>query len=289
MLREKNWPCHCCTCTGGYEGKLVKYSVELGAYNIAYEPRNPMKGQVLADFLSKAPVGTPTEEFFRLPAKQPDKDDMERWTLFTDEASNSKGYGAGLVLISPSGVEFTYALRLNFASTNNEAEYEALLAGLRMARKMKKVLVEVLAERSTDQKEVGAIVEEEEDNWMTPIIRCLADGVWPIDKDERRALRMKINQYVLEEGVLFKRGYFVPMLRCVGPLQANYVIREIHMGSCGMHIGVRSAVAKAIRQGYYWPTMHKDARNVTQKCDSCQVHAPVPRHPKMLMTSIMAP
>ncbi|GJW08704.1 reverse transcriptase domain-containing protein [Tanacetum coccineum] len=163
-------------------------------------------------------------------ATKPDKDDMERWTLFTDEASNSKGYGAGLVLINPSGVEFTYALRLNFASTNNEEEYEALLAGLRMARKMKvrnidasqingsyvasrtsmikylattkeciaefetftiqniprnlnqkadilsklathafdyltkKVLVEVLAERSTDQKEVGAIVEEEEDN-----------------------------------------------------------------------------------------------------------------------------
>ncbi|GJX12419.1 reverse transcriptase domain-containing protein [Tanacetum coccineum] len=94
---------------------------------------------------------------------------MERWTLFTDGASNSKGSGAGLVLISPSGVEFMYALRLNFASTNNEAEYEALLAGLRMARKM---------------KEVGAMVEEEEDNWMTPIVHCLADGVWPIDKDE---------------------------------------------------------------------------------------------------------
>ncbi|GJX50811.1 reverse transcriptase domain-containing protein [Tanacetum coccineum] len=56
-----------------------------------------------------------------------------------------------------------------------------------------------------------------------------------------------------------------------------------------MHIGARYVVAKAIRQGYYWPTMHMDARNVTQKCDSCQVHASVPRHPKMLMTSIMAP
>ncbi|GJS86121.1 RNA-directed DNA polymerase, eukaryota, reverse transcriptase zinc-binding domain protein [Tanacetum coccineum] len=170
-------------------GKLAKYSVELGAYNIAYEPRSAMKGQVLVDFLSEALVETPTSEFFRLPAKCPNKVDMERWTLFTDGASNSKGSRAGLVVISPSGVEFTYALRLNFASINNEAEYEALLAGLRMAKKIKvrnidvklathafdhltkKVLVEVLAERSTDQKEVGAIVEEEEDNWMTPIIR----------------------------------------------------------------------------------------------------------------------
>ncbi|GJY58568.1 reverse transcriptase domain-containing protein [Tanacetum coccineum] len=100
---------------------------------------------------------------------------------------------------------------------------------------------------------------------------------------------MKINQYVLEEGVLFKKGYLVPMLRRVGPLQANYVIREIHIGSCRTHIRARSVVAKAIRQGYYWLTMHMDARNVTQKCDSCQVHALVSRRPKTLMTSIMAP
>ncbi|GJR27363.1 reverse transcriptase domain-containing protein [Tanacetum coccineum] len=64
-------------------------------------------------------------------------DDVEKWTLFTDGASNSKGSGAGLVLIGPSGVEFTYALCLNFTSMNNKAEYEALLAGLRMERKIK--------------------------------------------------------------------------------------------------------------------------------------------------------
>ncbi|GKF01153.1 hypothetical protein Tco_0028076, partial [Tanacetum coccineum] len=47
---------------------------------------------------------------------------------------------------------------------------------------------------------VSAIVEEEEDNCMTPIIRCLAEGVWPKDKDERRALRMKINQPTTSSG-----------------------------------------------------------------------------------------
>ncbi|GJX44102.1 reverse transcriptase domain-containing protein [Tanacetum coccineum] len=87
--------------------KLAKYSVELGTYNITYEPRNAIKGQVLADFLSEAPVGT-----------QP-------------EVS-----GAGLALISPNGMKFTYALRLNFTNTNNKAEYKALLARLRMAARM---------------------------------------------------------------------------------------------------------------------------------------------------------
>ncbi|GJW79437.1 reverse transcriptase domain-containing protein [Tanacetum coccineum] len=89
---------------------------------------------------------------------------------------------------------------------------------------MKKVLVEVLAERLTDQKEVGAIVEEEEDNWMTTIIRCLADGVWPIDKDERRALRMLKNLF------------------------SQHALGEIHMGSCGMHIGARSVASGLVER-----------------------------------------
>ncbi|GKF58414.1 hypothetical protein Tco_0171951 [Tanacetum coccineum] len=59
-------------------GKLAKYSVELGAYNITYEPRNAIKGQVLANFLSEALVGTPPEEFFRLPADVPNQDDVEK-------------------------------------------------------------------------------------------------------------------------------------------------------------------------------------------------------------------
>ncbi|GJR52631.1 reverse transcriptase domain-containing protein [Tanacetum coccineum] len=58
---------------------------------------------------------------------------------------------------------------------------------------------------------------------------------------------------------LASKGYLTPLLDG-SPLQANYVIREIHMGSCGMHVGPRAMVRKAIHQGYYWPTMHEDAK-----------------------------
>ncbi|GJW01120.1 reverse transcriptase domain-containing protein [Tanacetum coccineum] len=117
-------------------GKLEKYVVELGAYNITFMPRNAVKGQVLTDFLSEAPEGEKAESYFRMPKVPLERDNIESWTLLTDGASNPKGSGAGLVLIRPSGVEYTYALRLTFPSTNNDAEYEALLAGLRIARKM---------------------------------------------------------------------------------------------------------------------------------------------------------
>ncbi|GKC52883.1 reverse transcriptase domain-containing protein [Tanacetum coccineum] len=342
--------------------KLAKYAVKLGASNITYEPRNAIKRQVLANFLSETPSGESAESYFRTPEIVPEKDDTEAWTLFTDDASSIKGSGAGLVLIGPSGVEYTYVLCFNFDSTNNEAEYEALLAGLRITRKMKvhtleakvdtklvtsqinvdyvasndrmvkylakarehiacfknfsikniprnqnqkadvlsklasfafnhltkEVLAEVLNERSTEAKEINAVVEEEGYNWMDPIIKCLEEGVFPKDKNEAQCLRVKIHQYVIEDGVLFKKSYLVPMLRYVGPLHANYVIREIHMGAYGMHYRPRSVVAKAMRQGYYWPTMHRDVKEEIQKCDSCQIHALVPKFPKALMTSIMA-
>ncbi|GJR10405.1 reverse transcriptase domain-containing protein [Tanacetum coccineum] len=51
---------------------------------------------------------------------------------------------------------------------------------------------------------------------------------------------------------------------------ADYVLREIHAGSCSMHSGPRSVVARALRSGYYWPTMHRDARDMIKKCNDCQ-------------------
>nr|GEW97273.1 reverse transcriptase domain-containing protein [Tanacetum cinerariifolium] len=57
--------------------------------------------------------------------------------LHTDRASREHGSGVGLILIDPEGAEYSYALQLNFTNSNNDAEYEALLAGLRIATKMK--------------------------------------------------------------------------------------------------------------------------------------------------------
>ncbi|GJW16733.1 reverse transcriptase domain-containing protein [Tanacetum coccineum] len=341
------------------QGRLALWAVELGAFKIEYKPRNSVKGQVLADFLAEMPTGSVQQGDSNMQKEPPsttvvvnadmkistEDDDWENdedgWTLFTNGSSREEGAGVGWVLTSPDEVEYVYALRLNFPSSNNEYEYEAVLVGMRTAGMMgasgesmiqylikareyvngfnkfkishvpralnrkadalsklaattfseltKQVLVEVLNERSTELKEINSVVEEEGDTWMTLIIKCLEKDKWPEDPNERQKLRLKLPQYVMEDGVLFKKSYLVPMLRCVGPLQANYVIREIYMGSCGMHSGPRSVVAKAMRQGYYWPTMHADARQEIQNCDSCQIHSSVPRLLKTNMTSIMAP
>lgn len=58
------------------------------------------------------------------------------WTLFVDGASSTDGAGAGLLIVDPSGVEVTYALRFDFHASNHEAEYEALITGLQIAHRL---------------------------------------------------------------------------------------------------------------------------------------------------------
>ena len=107
-------------------GRLQKWSVLLGEHNISYRPRTAVKGQILADFIIEKPDSEDVT--------QPPKVELqEPWILFTDESSCVDGSGAGLILTNPEGMEFTYALRFEFTAMNNEAEYEALIAGLRIA------------------------------------------------------------------------------------------------------------------------------------------------------------
>ncbi|GJW52743.1 reverse transcriptase domain-containing protein [Tanacetum coccineum] len=112
-------------------GRMQKWSIQLGEFGIHYRPRVSVKGQVLADFI----VERPEEEGQDDSAKE-EEPLPARWTLFTDGSSCVDGCGAGVILTDPEGVEFTYALRFQFEATNNEAEYEALIAGLRIAEKI---------------------------------------------------------------------------------------------------------------------------------------------------------
>ncbi|GJY50334.1 reverse transcriptase domain-containing protein [Tanacetum coccineum] len=135
-------------------GRLALWAVELGAFEIEYKPRNSVKGQVLADFLVEMLTGSVQQGNSNMQKEPPSttvvvnadmeisiedndwENDEDVWTLFTDGSSREEGAGAGWVLTSPDEVEYVYALRLNFPSSNNESEYEAVLAGMRTASRM---------------------------------------------------------------------------------------------------------------------------------------------------------
>nr|GEU72618.1 reverse transcriptase domain-containing protein [Tanacetum cinerariifolium] len=70
--------------------------------------------------------------------------------------------------------------------------------------------------------------------------------------------------------------------------EAKNIIKDVHEGSCGMHSGPRSVVSKISRLGYYWPSMHKDVKELIQKCKAFQIYSSVPRKPKQEMISIMS-
>ncbi|GJZ59744.1 hypothetical protein Tco_0615560 [Tanacetum coccineum] len=98
---------------GNSEGRIAKWAIELGEYEIEFKGRNLIKGQILADFLTETPLtenrGTKNEEVKR---KEPEPENA--WKLFTDGASSFDGSGAGLMVVSPEGKEYTYALRFEF-------------------------------------------------------------------------------------------------------------------------------------------------------------------------------
>ncbi|GJZ00596.1 reverse transcriptase domain-containing protein [Tanacetum coccineum] len=225
-------------------GKLQKWSIKLEEYAIHYRPRVSVKGQILADFIVERPEKESLDTLMEVEEELP-----ESWILFTDGSSCTDGSGTGLILTNPEGIEFTYPLRFRFDATNNEAKYEALIAGLRIVEQMG--------------------VKNLQANVYSP-----------------RAVRRKSQQFAVINGTLYIKSFLGPWLRWVGPLQANYVLREIHEGSCSMHAGTRSVVAKALRIGYYWPTMQKDAGALIRACQDCQVHKHVPRNPQQNLTSI---
>ena len=63
-------------------------------------------------------------------------------------------------------------------------------------------------------------------------------------------------------------------LKFLTPFEAYYILKEVHEGCCGHHLGARALAHKAFRIGYYWPTITEDARIMVQRCEKCQKFAP---------------
>jgi ribonuclease HI len=106
--------------------RIAKWAAELSKYHITFEPRTTIKSQVLADFIID----------WTGPARQQEEPSEKVWTIHCDDAWCYAGAGAAAIITSPTGVKHKYAARLSFAlesdrCTNNIAEYEAVILGLR--------------------------------------------------------------------------------------------------------------------------------------------------------------
>ncbi|GKU90960.1 hypothetical protein SLEP1_g4897 [Rubroshorea leprosula] len=307
-------------------GRLIKWAVELGEFEITFQQRSAIRAQALADFIVECTLCPSTSN--------PEPND---WTLYVDRASSSKGSGAGALLIGPDGYRSEHALKFNFDATNNIAEYEALILGLQLALELKISAIQVYSDSQLVVNQINSICEvvdpvmvkyvalvaelkckfqkfclrkiprtenEQVDSlfkfasdsslssrsvfvevldepsfmkpwvmeistnpdtpsWTDSIISFLRDGIAPEDRHEAMKLRKKASLYTLVDGV--------------------------HEGVCGSHVGARTLAHKVLRQGYYWPNMHKDATYFVQKCRKCQFFAHLTHQPAKELTNLVAP
>ncbi|GJY13908.1 reverse transcriptase domain-containing protein [Tanacetum coccineum] len=154
---------------------------------------------------------------------------MPIWTLYTDGASGSDSSGAGLILTDLDRKEITYALRFGFPTSNNEAEYETLIAGLELTLRLEVCHLQVFTDSvlvtnhvkgtyeareelmkqylsKVQSLQEGFEMEDAGETWMIPIIEYLKDGRLPKDLNLAKKIRIKAPQYSMKQGGLYKKG-----------------------------------------------------------------------------------
>jgi ribonuclease HI len=149
--------------------------VEIMGETISFAPRKAIKSQVLADFVAEW-VDT------QLPAAPIQS---ELWTMFFDGSLMKTGVGAGLLFISPLGKHLRYVLRLHFPASNNVAEYEALVNGLRIA-------IELGVRRLDAHGDSQLVIDQvmKNSHYRDPKMEAYCDEVWCL---EDKFFRLELN------------------------------------------------------------------------------------------------
>ena len=111
----------------------------------------------------------------------------------------------------------------------------------------------------------------------------LAQGILLTDRTLAHQLKKLVIRYFLQNGILFKKEYSRDPLRCLRPREAREVVKEVHFGDCGSHLGKRRLYNQLLLLGYYWTTMKKDSEELAKTCHACQVLGDaIHTHPNVL-------
>ena len=104
-------------------GRIVKWAMELCPFSLDFQSQTTVKSQALVDFITEwMDLNTP-----------PSPDIFDHWSMFFDGSLNINGVGASILFISPNKEKLRYILQIFFPASNNVAEYEACLHGIRLA------------------------------------------------------------------------------------------------------------------------------------------------------------
>ncbi|XP_077249255.1 uncharacterized protein LOC143888719 [Tasmannia lanceolata] len=176
-------------------GRLVKSAVQLSEFDIQYLPRPAIKAQVLADFVAECTIhqqsieseaaqnpvvekvtttGERTEaetelvrtETIPIPVGQNLSSNQPLWEVYVDESSNKAGCGAGLILTGPDNFVLDYALKFGFRASNNEAEYEALIARMNLAAQTSARMLKAYCDSQLVANQIQGIYEARDEHMI---------------------------------------------------------------------------------------------------------------------------
>nr|XP_016509430.1 PREDICTED: uncharacterized protein LOC107826898 [Nicotiana tabacum] len=142
------------------KGRLAKWAIELGGYDIKYQPRTTIESQILADFVDDfSPTLVPEVEKELLLKSGTS---FGIWTLFTEGSTNVRGFGLCIVLKSPVGGIIRQSIKTT-KLTNNKAEYKAMIVGLELAKSLRAETVEAKCDSLLVVSQVNGSYEARED------------------------------------------------------------------------------------------------------------------------------
>jgi hypothetical protein len=138
------------------------------------------------------------------------------------------------------------------------------------------------------ERAVLAISPVHSEDWRTEIISFLQGNYLLDDEVYNKRMEARTRPYVIIEGELYKLGVCSSFLKCLSRTEGIELMKEIHAGLCGSHIGSRPLLGKVFRQGFYWPKAASDATDLVQKCENCQKCARDQKQPSSL-TQLIQP
>ncbi|XP_060960946.1 uncharacterized protein LOC133031461 [Cannabis sativa] len=290
------------------------------------------------------------------------RQDRPTWKLHVDGSATNQLSGAGVALVTPAGQHLHEAVKFRFKASNNRAEYEALIFGLKFAQELHAEYIEVYSDSQLVVNHVSVEYEargervmaylskiqdmltqfkgctlrqipREENttsdalarlasstvtykanlvpiqfleepsincaeeikmidttpNWMTLIVAYLNTRELPNNRNKAQKMMRKAALYIIVEGVMYKRSFSMPLLRCVTKEEVARLMSEVHDGLCGNHAAGQSLSKKILRQGYFWPTMMEDSKAYVKKCEKWQRFSKIPRAPLNNLIQMQSP
>jgi hypothetical protein len=143
------------------------------------------------------------------------------------------------------------------------------------------VLFEIIKEPSIKEMKPKIVTIVESPDWRAEIMAYLWGHYKPQDELEEKRLKQRARGYAVISGEMYKSRVTEPWLRCITSEKGVELLKEIHSGFCGAHISTRALAGKAIKQGFYRPTINTDAKKLVQECEACQKTANQQNLPSM--------